>query len=95
MWMKQNDKQMRKWDVNIQECPVSNEEIKKFVQENLGVSYGQSKTDVLNTISKNLALWLIMRKKHIQEQILSGKQKCIKPNLELALTILGTKRVGG
>ena len=30
-WMKQNDKWMRKWDINIHTCPDNIKEIKKFV----------------------------------------------------------------
>jgi hypothetical protein len=32
-WMKQNDKWMQKWDINIQACPDNIKEIKKFVNE--------------------------------------------------------------
>lgn len=32
-WMKQNKKWMKKWDVNMHDCPITNEEIKKYVKE--------------------------------------------------------------
>ena len=35
MWMKQNRKWLIKWDINILECPNTNEEIKRFVLEKI------------------------------------------------------------
>lgn len=51
-WMKQNMKWLSKWDINLQTCPDTNEEIKRCVVEKFTVAMwtkqiGQKKNTIL------------------------------------------------